>query len=167
MSEKANDEAVSLAEAKTELMEGPDKEEMEALLDDSDPEYDWDTQVSKYPRANKKFQELWSAAKSTLDIDLIQGRLLKHNLDASDRLHLPKFAIAHTVGWILGLGIALCGSDVSAAFKPFEPNRCTTVSMSGLRSLGRYRPFLLFSGEESSQHTAHLRSPSLSRPHNE
>ena len=35
MSEKANDEAVSLAEAKTELMEGPDKEEMEALLDDS------------------------------------------------------------------------------------------------------------------------------------
>ena len=54
VSEKANDEAVSLAEAKTELMEGPDKEEMEALLDDSDPEYDWDTQVSKYPRANKK-----------------------------------------------------------------------------------------------------------------
>ena len=87
VSEKVNDEAVSLAEAKTELMEGPEKEEMEALLDDSDPEYDWDTQVSKYPRANKKFQELWSAAKSTLNIDLIQGRVLKHNLDMIERIN--------------------------------------------------------------------------------
>ena len=51
---------------------------MEALLDNSDPEYDWDTQVSKYPRANKKFQELCSSAKSTLNIDLIQARVARN-----------------------------------------------------------------------------------------
>ena len=64
VSEKATDELMSLAEAQTELMEGPDKEEMEALLDDSAPGYDWDTQASKYPRADKKFKELCSSAES-------------------------------------------------------------------------------------------------------
>ena len=87
VSEKATDESMSLAEAKTELMEGPDKEEMEALLDDSDPGYDWDTQVSKYPRANKKFQELCSSAKSTLNIDLIQANGVETNLDMIERIN--------------------------------------------------------------------------------
>jgi hypothetical protein len=83
--ETVNDSATSLARAETELMKGPEKEEMERLLD-SNSEFSWETRVAKYPGANKKFQELWSAAKSTLNIDLIQGRVLRRNLDTIEQI---------------------------------------------------------------------------------
>ena len=56
--EETNDQAASLAEAQTELMEGPEKEDMDKLLN-SNSQYSWEVRVAKYPRANEKFQELW------------------------------------------------------------------------------------------------------------
>ena len=84
--EEVNDKATSLAGDQTQLMSGPEKEELDKLLN-SDSELSWETRVAKYPRANKKFQELWSAAKSTVDIDLIQGWVLKNNLDMIERIN--------------------------------------------------------------------------------
>jgi hypothetical protein len=86
VSESVNDEAASLAEAQTEMMEGPEKADMEKLPD-SDSEFSWETLVAKYPRANKKFQELWSSAESTLDKDLIQARVMNDNLDMIERVN--------------------------------------------------------------------------------
>jgi hypothetical protein len=37
-------------------------------------------------RANDKFQEPWSAARSTLNMDLIQARVLQENLDVIERI---------------------------------------------------------------------------------
>ena len=83
--ESVNDKAASLAEAQTKLMEGPERADMEKLLD-SNSEFSWETRVAKYPRANKKFQELWSSAKSTLNMDLIQGRVLRNGLDMIEKI---------------------------------------------------------------------------------
>src|SRR5271154_1167887 len=84
--EKVNIKASSLAEAQTELMDGPEKEEMDKLQDYSNSGLSWEAAVAKYPRANDKFQELWSAAKSTLNMDLIQARVMKNNLDTIERI---------------------------------------------------------------------------------
>jgi hypothetical protein len=65
------------------LPEGPEKEEMDKLLSNSEA---WEDLVAKYPRANDKFQELWSAAKSALNVDLIQAKVLQKNLDTIERM---------------------------------------------------------------------------------
>ena len=83
---QVNNKATSLVEDQSHLMNGPEKEELDRLLD-SNSELSWEMRVTKYPRANKKFLELWSAAKSTLDIDLIQGCVLKNNLDMIERIN--------------------------------------------------------------------------------
>jgi len=79
VSKETNDQAVSLAEAQTELMDGPEKEEMDRLLD-SNSQHSWEVRVAKYPRANEKFQELCTSAKSTLNMDLIQAKVMRYNL---------------------------------------------------------------------------------------
>ena len=84
--DQVNDKATSIAESQVaELTEGPEKSELDRLLD-SDFELSWEALVAKYPRANEKFQELWSAAKLTLDTDLIQARVLRSNLDMIERI---------------------------------------------------------------------------------
>jgi hypothetical protein len=83
--EDVNDQACSRAEADTELMEGTEKEAMNKLLD-SESGLSWETRVEQNPRANEKFQELWSAAKSTLNMDLIQAKVLRCNLDTIERI---------------------------------------------------------------------------------
>jgi hypothetical protein len=83
--EETNDLATPLAEDQAQLMEGSEKEEMDRLLD-SNSELSWEARVAKYPHANEKFQKLWSAAKSTLNMDLIQARVLRRNLDTIERI---------------------------------------------------------------------------------
>jgi hypothetical protein len=84
--EQVNDRASSIAEAQAaELTEGPEKEELDRLLD-SESGLSWEARVAKYPRANEKFQELWSAAKSTLNVDLIQAGVLRFDLDKIERI---------------------------------------------------------------------------------
>ena len=85
--EDVNDQACSRAEADTELMEGTEKEAMNKLLD-SEFGLSWETRVTQNPRANEKFQELWSAAKSTLNTDLLQAKVLRRNLDVIERIEL-------------------------------------------------------------------------------
>ena len=77
--ERTNDRASSLVEAQIELMEGSEKEEMDKLVD-SDSGLSWEAAMAKYPRANEKYQKLWSSAKSTLNMDLIQARVMRNNL---------------------------------------------------------------------------------------
>ena len=81
-----NDRASSLVEEQIKLMDGSEKEEMDKLVN-SDSGLSWETLCKQHPLANEKYQELWSAAKSTLDIDLIQQRVLKHNLDMIERIN--------------------------------------------------------------------------------
>ena len=83
--EDVNHKACSRAEAETELMEGTEKEEMDKLLD-SNSGLSWETRVAQNPRTNEKFQKLWSSAKSTLNMDLIQGRVMLNNLDTIERI---------------------------------------------------------------------------------
>jgi hypothetical protein len=80
-----NEQACSRAEAETELMEGTEKEEMDRLLK-SESGLSWATRVAQNPRANEKFQELWSSAESTLNMDLIQAKVLRRNLDMIERI---------------------------------------------------------------------------------
>jgi hypothetical protein len=85
MEQAVNDEAVEIVEVQAaELLEGPEKGEMDKLLDNNSES--WEDRVAKYPRANDKFQELWSAAKSTLDMDLIQAGVLTGNWDTIERI---------------------------------------------------------------------------------
>jgi hypothetical protein len=84
--DKVNDEASSRAEREATMLplEGAEKEEMDRLLDHS--ELDWDERVAKYPRANDKFQALWSKAKSDPNLDLMQARVITYNLDTIERI---------------------------------------------------------------------------------
>jgi hypothetical protein len=81
--ERSNGLASSLAEAQTKLMEGSEKEEMDKLLDS---ELSWEARVEQNPRANEKFQQLWSAAKSTLNMDTIQASVMRENLDMIEQI---------------------------------------------------------------------------------
>ncbi len=84
--DKVNDEASSRAEEEANsLLEGAEKEEMDRLLD-TNSEFGWDERVAKYPRANDKFQALWSKAKSALNFDLMQARVVTNNLDTIERI---------------------------------------------------------------------------------
>ncbi len=84
--DKVNDEASSRAEEEANsLLEGAEKEEMDRLLD-TNSEFGWDKRVAKYPRANDKFQALWSKAKSALNFDLMQARVVTNNLDTIERI---------------------------------------------------------------------------------
>jgi hypothetical protein len=84
--DKVNDDASSRAEKEAnKLLEGTEKEEMDRLLD-TDSELDWDERVAKYPRANDKFQALWSKAKFDLNFDLIQARVITQNLEEIERI---------------------------------------------------------------------------------
>jgi hypothetical protein len=79
-----NDEASSRAEKEAKFLEGTEKEQMDKLLDASVLE--WEERVALYPRANDKFQALWSKAKSGLNIDLMQARVFINNLDTIERI---------------------------------------------------------------------------------
>ena len=85
--DKVNDEAAECAGQEAKLLETTEeeKEEMDKLLD-SDFELTWEERVAKYPRANDKFQALWSKAKADLDFDLIQARVITRNLDEIERI---------------------------------------------------------------------------------
>jgi hypothetical protein len=51
-------------------------------------ELSWEESVAKYPRANDKFQALWSKAKSDLNFDLMQARVITNNLYKIERIEL-------------------------------------------------------------------------------
>ncbi len=84
VSEDADREAATLAEAEyraaaeTGLMEETEKEEMTKLLDGGS-DLSWEMLVEQNPRANEKFQELYSAARSTLDMNAIQAKVMLDN----------------------------------------------------------------------------------------
>ena len=86
VAEKVKNKAASLAKAQVKLMEGSEKADMEKLLD-SNSELSRERRVAKYPRAHKKYQKLFSSAKATLDIDLIQAGVLRDNLDMIERIN--------------------------------------------------------------------------------
>jgi predicted RNase H-like nuclease (RuvC/YqgF family) len=67
------------------LLKGTEKEEMARLLD-SNSELSWEERVAQYPRANDKFQALWSKAKSDLNFDLSQARVIRSNLNTIERI---------------------------------------------------------------------------------
>ena len=81
----ANNKASSLAEAKADLLEGTEKIEMEKLLD-PDSKLSWETLMAQNPRANKKYQELWTSAKATLNMNEIQAKVMVFNLDKIERI---------------------------------------------------------------------------------
>ena len=85
VSQDVNDQAISLAVAETKQMTGTEKKEMDALLD-TNSRLSWETRVAQNPRASEKFQELWSSAKSTLNMDLIRARAMQNNLDMIERI---------------------------------------------------------------------------------
>ncbi len=85
VSEDVKEEAFSRAKAETELMQGTEKEEMDKLLD-SNSRLSWEAAMAKYPRAIEKFEKLWSSAESTLNMDLIQGRVMLNNLHTIERI---------------------------------------------------------------------------------
>jgi hypothetical protein len=58
---------------------------MDRLLD-TNSELDWEERIVQYPRANDKFQALWSKAKSDLNFDLIQARVITNNLHKIERI---------------------------------------------------------------------------------
>ena len=69
-----NDKATATAEEFAKIsLEGCEKEEMDKLLNS---ELEWETRVALYPRANEKFQELWSSAEAELDKDKIQADVI-------------------------------------------------------------------------------------------
>jgi len=74
----ADDRASSRATAEAELVKGPIKEEMDRLLD-TDSGLSWETLVEQNPRANEKFQELYSSACSSLDLNSIQTEVMLSN----------------------------------------------------------------------------------------
>jgi hypothetical protein len=84
--DKVNNKASERAEQEAKLLELPEKEkeEMDKLLDTSD--LTWEESMAKYPRANDKFQVLWSKAKADLNVDLIQARVITNNLDKIERI---------------------------------------------------------------------------------
>ena len=87
VSEKARDEASSLAVIEAKQMTGMDREEqeeMKRLLANTGP--DWETRVEQNPRANEKFQELYQSAWPTLDMDAIQAKVMRSNLGMIERI---------------------------------------------------------------------------------
>lgn len=84
ISEEVNKEAASLAHAQTEPLEGAEKEEMDALLD---PTVSWEERAARYPRANETFQELFSSAKSAVDVDLIRAKVMRKNFTTIERFN--------------------------------------------------------------------------------
>jgi hypothetical protein len=76
--DEVNDEASSRAEQEAKFLEGTEKDQNSGL--------DWEERVAQYPRANDKFQALWSKAKSGLNFDLIQARVITYNLDEIERI---------------------------------------------------------------------------------
>lgn len=89
-SEAGVEKATSLAEAESQLMEGAEKEEMNRLLHDS---LSWEELVKQNPRANEKFQEIWQSAMSNLNMDLIQAKVMLHEIDTIERIdHLMMLA---------------------------------------------------------------------------
>ena len=85
VSDDADRQASSRAVAEAELMEGAEKEEMNRLLD-SDSGLSWEARVEQNPRANEKFQELYSSARSSLDMNAIQAKVLRENLNTIERI---------------------------------------------------------------------------------
>jgi hypothetical protein len=83
-SEAASEEATSLAEAEAELMEGAEKKEMNRFLQDDS--LSWEELVAQNPRANEKFQELWSSARANLDMDAIQAEVMVREFDTIEQI---------------------------------------------------------------------------------
>ncbi len=83
-SKAADEEAASLAEAEAQLMQGAEKEEMDRLLHDNS--LSWQELVSQNPQANQRFQKIWTSVKSNLDMDLIQAKVMIHEIDTIERI---------------------------------------------------------------------------------
>lgn len=85
--DKVNDEASERARENAKFLEGTEKEkeEMDRLID-PDSEYSWEVLIEQNPRAFKKFEVLWDKAKSDLNVDLIQARVITYNLDTIERI---------------------------------------------------------------------------------
>jgi hypothetical protein len=70
VTKRADKEAARLASVEMESLKGPDKDKIDRFLNS---ELDWAQLVALYPRAAHKFQELATAAKSTLDMAYIEA----------------------------------------------------------------------------------------------
>jgi hypothetical protein len=74
VSDATDEQASRLAIAETETLHGTEKEEMDRFLTS---ELRWHERVASHPRANEKFHELTAAAKSTLNMDLVQAGVMR------------------------------------------------------------------------------------------
>ena len=85
VSDDADCQAASRAIAEAKLMEGAEKEEMNRLLDTKSG-VSWESLVEQNPRANEKFQALYSRARSTLDMNAIQAKVMRYNMHIIERI---------------------------------------------------------------------------------
>ena len=85
VSDFADGRAASRAAREASLVEGAIKEEMDRLLD-TDSELSWETLVEQNPRANKKYQELYLSARSSLDKNSIQATVMIQNFDKIEQI---------------------------------------------------------------------------------
>ena len=85
VSDDADQQAASRALAEAKLMEGAEKEEMNRLLDTKSGA-SWQSLVEQNPRANEKFQALYSRARSTLDMNAIQAKVMRYNMHSIKRI---------------------------------------------------------------------------------
>ena len=81
-----DDEAFCLASAQAKLLGGAERENMDGPLEPCF-EFSFEERAAKYPHAHKNFKELLSAAKSTLNLELIQAEVSVKNLDTIERLN--------------------------------------------------------------------------------
>ena len=85
VSDFADGRAASRAAREASLVEGAIKEEMDRLLD-TDFKLSWETLVEQNPRANKKYQELYLSARSSLDKNSIQATVMIQNFDKIEQI---------------------------------------------------------------------------------
>jgi len=88
VSDAADKEASSLATDEAKLMEGMDEEtknEMNEFLN-NDSGLSWEEMAAQNPRANEIFQELYESAKSMLDMNAMQAKVMIYNLDTIERI---------------------------------------------------------------------------------
>jgi hypothetical protein len=85
VSDVADDQAATRATSEARRVEGAIKEEMNRLLV-TDSELSWETLVEQNPRANEKFQELYSSAWSSLDTNSIQATVMMDNFGTFEQI---------------------------------------------------------------------------------
>ena len=79
--------ASSLVEAGPELNSGTEeqRQEMAKLLNPNSP-FTWQARKARYPRAAARYDELWEAARLTLNLAEIQAEIVVAHLDTIERL---------------------------------------------------------------------------------